>query len=194
MSASDKRTERILAAALEVFARHGFRKTSMQDIADAAGISRAALYLRFRNKEDIFRSGSEAIHADVLQRTEAAFGAAEPFFDRLQHGLLAFALGFRAPLDSGGHAEELFDANMALAGDITERTQDELLRLIRKQLAQALTAGEIVSAQGHDADALADVVFTTVNGYKHAAGGAAALESRIALFVALLRGALSPPA
>jgi TetR/AcrR family transcriptional regulator, regulator of autoinduction and epiphytic fitness len=40
-----------LEIALTVFARHGFRKTSIEDIAKAAGISRQGIYLHFKNKE-----------------------------------------------------------------------------------------------------------------------------------------------
>jgi TetR/AcrR family transcriptional regulator of autoinduction and epiphytic fitness len=50
------RRERVLAAALEVFARYGFRKASMDDIARAADISRQGLYLHFANKDALFRA------------------------------------------------------------------------------------------------------------------------------------------
>jgi len=50
------RPERVLSVALEVFSRHGFRKTSMEDVARSAGISRQGLYLRFANKEALFRA------------------------------------------------------------------------------------------------------------------------------------------
>ena len=54
MSPEEKR-EAVFEAASEVFSRYGFRRTSMNDIAEAAGISRPALYLMFDNKEDLFR-------------------------------------------------------------------------------------------------------------------------------------------
>jgi TetR/AcrR family transcriptional regulator, regulator of autoinduction and epiphytic fitness len=50
------RRERVLTAALEVFGRYGFRKTSMDDVARAAGISRQGLYLHFASKEALFRA------------------------------------------------------------------------------------------------------------------------------------------
>ena len=46
----------ILKAAFEVFITYGFRKTSMDDIARAAGMSRPGLYQLFANKTDIFRA------------------------------------------------------------------------------------------------------------------------------------------
>ena len=50
------RRDRVLAVALEAFGRHGFRKTSMEDVARAAGISRQGLYLQFAGKEALFRA------------------------------------------------------------------------------------------------------------------------------------------
>ena len=38
---------------IEVFSNYGFRKTSMSDLAEAAGVSRQTLYNRFKSKEDI---------------------------------------------------------------------------------------------------------------------------------------------
>jgi AcrR family transcriptional regulator len=48
------RQAHVLEAALNVFVRHGFRKTSMEDIAQAAGISRQGIYLHFKDKDAIF--------------------------------------------------------------------------------------------------------------------------------------------
>lgn len=51
---SDDRRASILSAAFESFSNYGFRRTSMEDIAKAAGISRPALYQNFSSKGDIF--------------------------------------------------------------------------------------------------------------------------------------------
>src|ERR1700722_18928046 len=50
------REERLLAAALRVFGRYGFRKASMDEIARSADISRQGLYLRFTSKDALFRA------------------------------------------------------------------------------------------------------------------------------------------
>ena len=55
-TADRTRQERVLAAALGVFGRYGFRKTSMDEVARAAGISRQGLYLYFASKEALFRA------------------------------------------------------------------------------------------------------------------------------------------
>lgn len=46
----------IAEAAIEVFSRYGVQRTTMNDIAKAAGISRQTLYNAFANKDDILRA------------------------------------------------------------------------------------------------------------------------------------------
>src|SRR6202521_2837764 len=51
------RRRRILDAAIATFLRFGYRKTSMEEVARAADISRQGLYLHFPTKEELFRAG-----------------------------------------------------------------------------------------------------------------------------------------
>ncbi|MDE3839738.1 TetR/AcrR family transcriptional regulator [Bacillus methanolicus] len=46
---------KILEAAIRVFKRKGFEKTTMQDIVDESGMSRGGVYLYFSNREDLFK-------------------------------------------------------------------------------------------------------------------------------------------
>jgi TetR/AcrR family transcriptional regulator of autoinduction and epiphytic fitness len=74
------RQERVLAVALEVFGRYGFRKASMEEIARSADISRQGLYSRFANKEALFR-------AAVRQELDTALGDAAHRLDEQGVGL-----------------------------------------------------------------------------------------------------------
>ena len=49
--ATPTRREQILAAAAELFARHGFHGVGIDDIGSAVGISGPALYRHFRSKD-----------------------------------------------------------------------------------------------------------------------------------------------
>ncbi len=46
--------ERILSAAMTVFAQKGWQKTSLDEVAAAAGMTKGAIYWHFRNKNDLF--------------------------------------------------------------------------------------------------------------------------------------------
>ena len=63
-----ERREQLLAAATQAFARTGFAATSLDDIAEEAGISRVLLYRHFESKADLYRA--------VLDRAVARLTAA----------------------------------------------------------------------------------------------------------------------
>ncbi|EDL66662.1 TetR/AcrR family transcriptional regulator [Bacillus sp. SG-1] len=58
----------ILEAAVELFAEHGYAKTSMQQIADSIGISKGSLYSFFHSKEDLIISIYEHYQQLVFER------------------------------------------------------------------------------------------------------------------------------
>lgn len=69
---------RIVPAALDLFAEHGVGGTSLQMIADAIGVTKAAVYHQFKTKEAIILAVAEV----ELSRLQAAVDAAEAEPDR----------------------------------------------------------------------------------------------------------------
>jgi AcrR family transcriptional regulator len=70
---------RLLAAAVEAFAAKGFHGTTTRDIAAAAGMSPAALYVHHRSKEELLYLISRTGHDRTLSLIrEAAAGAERP--------------------------------------------------------------------------------------------------------------------
>jgi AcrR family transcriptional regulator len=67
---------RIQQVALELFAEQGYERTSLREIAERLGVTKAALYYHFKSKEDIVRSFTE----DYFCRLDAliAWGADQP--------------------------------------------------------------------------------------------------------------------
>ena len=53
---SERSRRQVLDAALQLFSRHGYRATSMRDIADAARVSTGNVYHHFPDKETIFKT------------------------------------------------------------------------------------------------------------------------------------------
>lgn len=54
--------EKLLDAALDVFLAKGYSATTLQDIADYAGLTRGAVYWHFKGKEDIYKELYERVH------------------------------------------------------------------------------------------------------------------------------------
>ena len=48
--------DRILEAAEEIFSRFGFKKTTMDEIAESLHKAKGSIYYYFKNKEDVFKS------------------------------------------------------------------------------------------------------------------------------------------
>jgi AcrR family transcriptional regulator len=67
--------ERILAVANELFIEQGYEGTSLREIADRLGITKAALYYHFRSKDEILETllaPFDALLDELLRRLEAA--------------------------------------------------------------------------------------------------------------------------
>ncbi|MGK5049343.1 TetR family transcriptional regulator [Janthinobacterium sp. GB4P2] len=160
-------------------------------MAQAADMSRAALYLHFKNKEDVFRAGSERAHATVMAHVAAALAEPGPVFTRIEMALLAFQQGLMAEISSSAHGQELFDANMTLAADITLNARAALVASTAGALEQAEAAGDI-ALRRLDATAaqVAALLVATMDGIKHTQGGGEALRQGIALHMRLLGVAL----
>lgn len=60
-----KTKEHLMLAALETFYRKGIARTSLNEIAQAAGVTRGALYWHFKNKEDLFDALFQRICDDI---------------------------------------------------------------------------------------------------------------------------------
>lgn len=85
----------ILAAAAKAFARRGFERTEVDEIAEATGVSKGTVYRYFPSKESLFLASVDAgiraltervnaaaaSQADPLERIEAAIRAYLAFFD-----------------------------------------------------------------------------------------------------------------
>ena len=77
---------RIQQVALELFAEQGYERTSLREIAERLGVTKAALYYHFKSKEDIVRSFSE----DYFAQLDAliAWGREQPATARTAQELL----------------------------------------------------------------------------------------------------------
>lgn len=70
--------QRILAIAAALFAQRGYRATSMQEIADRVGITKAALYYHFAAKEDVLHELTGPVLDELEQALNAAEAAGDP--------------------------------------------------------------------------------------------------------------------
>lgn len=179
MSGRNSRADAIAAAAVPVFSRYGFTRTSMADIAAGAGVSRATLYLHFKDKEAVFRYGCEALHAQALAAADTGFAGEGTIEARLGRGLSAFLVTLMTPVMHSPHGQELFDVSKSVAGEIfvTHRALmlDKVTRVIA---AEGIAVAEAVE--------IAAVVLAAAEGIKGTAPDLAAIEAGIVRLASLL--------
>ncbi|WP_035800579.1 TetR/AcrR family transcriptional regulator [Kitasatospora mediocidica] len=95
---SDTRS-RIITVALELFSENGYEKTSLREIADRLGVTKAALYYHFKTKDDIVHGIVETMAQPIDEAI--AWGENRPWSPELRDELVRrFAAGMveRAPL------------------------------------------------------------------------------------------------
>jgi AcrR family transcriptional regulator len=128
---------RILNAALRCFARYGYARTRMTDIAKAANVSRTALYNSYSSLEDVFRALSQRVNHGVRQAVIDAAQAEGDLAARLQVVIAARVSWAFDALHLSEHGRELIDAKNALCGKAGADTETQF----RKLLADIIVAG-----------------------------------------------------
>jgi AcrR family transcriptional regulator len=77
---------RVQKVALELFAEQGYEKTSLREIAERLGVTKAALYYHFRSKEDIVHSFTDDYFAEIDALVEWAKD--QPTSDQTRRAIL----------------------------------------------------------------------------------------------------------
>jgi len=111
----EPKQEALLAAAVGVFARYGYRKASMDEVARAAGVSRQGLYLLFADKEALFRKAVNFKLAQLLRSAMSALAAPGIPLDARLIAACDEWCGRSVGL-FGGDAADLMCASTSLAG------------------------------------------------------------------------------
>ena len=162
---TDARQSALLDAAVGVFARYGFRKTSMDEVAHAAGVSRQGLYLQFANKEELFRKAVEHTLNIQLNAAVAALSRREHSLElRLIAACDEWSGRFVGSL--GSDAADLMCASTSLAGSTLAHYETQFELALTGAIADSPLAGFCITAGLCPAD-LARTLHATARGLKH---------------------------
>src|SRR5688500_11530265 len=94
-----RRRRQLLGVALERFAASGFHATSMDDVAEAAGVTKPVLYQHFRSKRELYLELLEDVGAQLTEAITTATAKAEGPRQQVELGFAAY-LQFVAEHDS----------------------------------------------------------------------------------------------
>ncbi|MEQ8298691.1 MAG: helix-turn-helix domain-containing protein [Nitratireductor sp.] len=170
--ADEARRDRIVEGAIRVFLAYGFQRTTMDDIARAAELSRPALYLDFKNKADIYRAIAArkfAESTDLLERALAGDGDIEA---RLMDGLDKSLFSMMRVFFEAPHGAEILDAKNSLAAEEMAAWRGRFLAIVADALAaEAVLRSVDLGARGFSPDTLAALVLDGIDGMKARAAG-----------------------
>lgn len=140
----DRRRKELVGIACTLFATRGFDKTSLQDIADAAGLTKAAVYHHFPDKARLY----EAVVVSSLAAIHAASAAETDLADTPLEKLRAFVRASARLIDED-RMNWVVGSNLFWSLDETERSpailaaRDRQERFLRELIRDAIDAGEL---------------------------------------------------
>lgn len=163
--ADDPRRRKLLEAALTVFTRYGYRKSSMDEVARAAQVSRQGLYLHFATKEDIFRAALRYAMESGLAAATACLSDAElPIESRLVRAFDQWVGRYIGMMGAG--AADLAEASREVADTPIEGYENLFVEAVAKTLRSSGLLAAYKPA-GLTARQLADTLNATARGLKY---------------------------
>lgn len=159
--------EIVYEAAADVFAQYGFRRTTMNDIAEGAGISRPALYLMFDNKENLFCELATYRLNQAVDKAISALAGNGDLNSRFIDALLIFEKVYYEPISNSPHGAELMDTNLNLATEDMMKGFSKLVTAFAKLLKDAEKAGDAnFQNTPLTPKAFVELLFTALGGIK----------------------------
>jgi AcrR family transcriptional regulator len=178
--ADDGRRELVLTAALDTFARYGYRKTSMEDVAHAAAISRPGLYLLFGSKRELFSAAvTQALDRSLTAIAEVLADTTRPVRERLLDAFDHWTGRYIGAMsrEVNSMAEEYPD----LLGPVVAEYPPRFAGLLNAVLAESLNP-----VRASRSAAVAQTLISTSIGIKHEVTTREAFLQRLAIAIDLI--------
>jgi TetR/AcrR family transcriptional repressor of nem operon len=141
--------DRLLAQALEVFWRKGFRSTSMLDLANATGVLRGSLYNAYGDKDALFLLVFERYAARFLEAVRAVLADPDP-----RQALLGFFEMAIVNMTEGSPSRGCLTTRTATESDAASKAIDLRLKTLLDEL-EAIVLAALSGERARKALALA---------------------------------------
>jgi AcrR family transcriptional regulator len=173
------RRDAVLESALLTFARHGYRKTSMEEVARTARISRPGLYFLFESKEALFRAAvTRALERDLAAAEELLAATGRPLRRRLVAAFDQWAGRYVGALSRD--VVGVINQNPDLLGPIVETAPRRFEELVTDAIAEASGRASAIR--------IAQTLISTSIGLKHQVDTREKYLARLTVAVDLLVG------
>lgn len=162
-----ERRRSILRAAIDTFARYGYRKTSMDDVARDAGLSRPGLYFLFSNKNDLFQAAVRQLLDDALEQTSTALQVPDQAIDICVADAIDKWLGRYVGPQSITDVGKLLETSQSQLGEMYSEYMTHCQELLASAIAEAVTRGDAELPDGATALDAATTAYAAANDLKH---------------------------
>jgi AcrR family transcriptional regulator len=133
---SEATRKKLLEVGREMFAKQGYAQTATEELVQAAGITRGALYHHFDSKEGLFKAVFEQVQREIAEKVENSGGQGQDMWDDLIFGCRAF---LASSLDPQIQQIVLIDAPAVLGWEEWRRSDAEnSLRSLKAILANLM--------------------------------------------------------
>jgi AcrR family transcriptional regulator len=191
--AADPKRARILDGAMKVFLAYGFARTTMDDIARAAEMSRPALYLLFKNKTEIYRAIAMMLLSRSIEQAKTTLAGEGSFAERMMRAIDAALISMMSAVVASPHGAELLDMKSSLA-DLVGCWRSGLVEHIATAIqSEAGRNGVDLAAKGLSARLLADMLLDGLEGMKMRISGPDEQRQAAASLIRVIDLALSAP-
>ena len=146
MSPDSGGRDAILDTSAELFSQHGYKAVSIRDIAHACGMTNAALYYHFKNKEDLFLAMLQRDHEQTLAALhQAANGPGDLREDLKQLVTQYAAITCQRRQSFQTLRRDLSNVENVRGHKLFAEMRSSFMRPLEERLAQAQVDGEIQS-------------------------------------------------
>jgi len=138
---SDERRPQIVEAAIQIFRRKGYRKTTMPDVARVAGLSVGGVYWYFKSKEEIVQAIMAQLFQTDLESLAILLNQSAPAAERLRAFIARYkesydAMAWLTPVGIQFYAEAPHDAGVrAFIQQYLNHYRQALVALIEQGVA-----------------------------------------------------------
>ena len=186
----DEKRRRVFEGATKVFLAYGYNRTTLDDIAKAAEMSRPALYLLFRNKSDIYRAIAQTFFDAGAADAERALAGGGSFVERVTGMIDCGIVAHVAEIMASPHGEEILRAKDSLAGDIAQKGRQTMQAMLARTIAAEAAARGVDLDDELSAPVLAGIFFDAIDGLKEREFEPGALRSQARALALLMDRAI----
>jgi TetR/AcrR family transcriptional regulator, regulator of autoinduction and epiphytic fitness len=184
---NDEKRQQILAAALGVFFKYGYKRVSMNEIAAAAGISRPGLYLHFSSKEGVFKKAVLQFADGLIEEINKGLRSGKTIEEKVLYAFEVWTVQSFDLTRKSPEAKEISDSSYEFAREALDASYENFESVLASILKeQARSSG---SKKRLSPERMAHILASAVRGFKLAAKSATELRKLIRDLVVIILAA-----